>query len=296
MTAALPDWNAAVQSTNHIGNFSIRNIVLPLDHSDESLVALPVARALADLYSATLHVTNVGPGSFSKKDRTARLGLSSEEAPGTVFEEAEKNAAEVITRLAHELPEALIVMCTAIGARAQNHRFGWLTEAVFETRPERAVLLTPERGNRPWRFRRILLAHDGTPLSNPATGPAADLAQRAGAEVTALHVAARGEERPDAPGSIPAPFYVDQPQHEWPDWAEEFMNRVVAGGAPPSGIHFKLSVTGGQAGSELAQAAREHNSDLVVMAWHGHWEHEDCATRVVIRNAGCPVLLVYSGS
>jgi hypothetical protein len=33
------------------------------------------------------------------------------------------------------------------------------------------------------------------------------------------------------------------------------------------------------------------------MAWHGHWaEHEDCATRVVIRNAGCPVMLVYSGS
>ncbi len=156
------------------------------------------------------------------------------------------------------------------------------------------MLLTPERGRGPWSLRLILLAHDGTPVSHPATCPAADVAQRTGAQIIALHVAARGEDRPGAPGSIAAPLYVDQPQHEWPVWAEEFMNRVVAGGTPPSGVHFKLAVTGGQAGSELAQVARERNVDLVVMAWHGNWEHKDCATRVVVRNAGCPVMLVYS--
>jgi nucleotide-binding universal stress UspA family protein len=115
--------------------------------------------------------------------------------------------------------------------------------------------------------------------------------------VIALHVAARGEERPEARGSIAAPLYVDQPQHEWPAWAEEFMSRVVATGAVASGAHFKLRVTGGQAGSELAEVAHQGQVDLVIMAWHGHWaEHEDCATRVVVRNAGCPVMLVYSGS
>jgi nucleotide-binding universal stress UspA family protein len=73
------------------------------------------------------------------------------------------------------------------------------------------------------------------------------------------------------------------------------MNRVVASGALGSGTHFKLKVTGGQAGSELAEFARQYDVDLVMMAWHGHWtEHEDCATRVVIRNAGCPVMLLSS--
>ena len=110
----------------------------------------------------------------------------------------------------------------------------------------------------------------------------------------AIHVAARGEERPKARGSLAAPLYVDQPQHEWPAWAEEFMKRVVAGGALRPGVHFKLKVIGGQAGSELADVAREQGVDLVVMAWHGHWDHADCATRVVFRNAGCPVMLVYS--
>jgi nucleotide-binding universal stress UspA family protein len=58
--------------------------------------------------------------------------------------------------------------------------------------------------------------------------------------------------------------------------------------------HFKLVVAGGNAGSAIAQVARERDADLVVMAWHGHWDHQSCATRVVVRSSGCPVLLVYS--
>jgi nucleotide-binding universal stress UspA family protein len=112
-----------------------------------------------------------------------------------------------------------------------------------------------------------------------------------------VHVAARGQDRPDAPGSIAAPLYIDQPQHEWPGWAEEFMNRIAASGALDAGAKFKLKVIAGQAGSELAGAARGQNIDLVTMAWHGHWaDHEYCATRVVVRNAGCPVMLVRSNA
>lgn len=186
------------------------------------------------------------------------------------------------------------MLCTALGTHRENNRFGSIAESIFALKPQRAVLLTPDRVRKPWDLRRILLAHDGTPISHPAIGPAADLAQYSGAEVIVIHVAARGEERPEARGSLAAPLYVDQPQHEWPAWAEEFMKRVVAGGALRPGVHFKLKVTGGQAGSELADVAREQGVDLVVMAWHGHWDHEDCATRVVVRKAECPVMLVYS--
>jgi nucleotide-binding universal stress UspA family protein len=72
------------------------------------------------------------------------------------------------------------------------------------------------------------------------------------------------------------------------------MNRLLAAGAPPSNIHFKLAVTSGQPGSEVADVAREREMDLVVMAWHGHWEPTNSATRVVIRNSVCPVMLIYS--
>jgi nucleotide-binding universal stress UspA family protein len=72
------------------------------------------------------------------------------------------------------------------------------------------------------------------------------------------------------------------------------MDRMLAMGAPPSAVLFKLVVTGGQPGSEVSQVARERNVDLVVMAWHGKWRSQHHATRVVTRTSGCPVLLVYS--
>jgi nucleotide-binding universal stress UspA family protein len=298
MTAALPDWKSAIQSKQTHTGIAVKSIVLPLDGSKQGRVAFPVAQRLAQVYGATLHAIYAGKAQLQLTNAPSQLGLSEEEAKGIVLELSKSGGGSVedVSRLLQELPHALLVISTDVGPKTQANRFGSLTESVFAEKPAWAVVVNPEPDERIWNLRHILLAHDGTPVSKPAVGAVADLAQRASAEVVALHVAARGEERPDARGSIAAPLYVDQPQHEWPAWAEEFMNRIVANGALGSGAHFKLRVTGGQAGSELAQVARERNMDLVVMAWHGHWaEHDDCATRVVVRNAGCPVMLVYSG-
>ena len=296
MTAALPDWNSAIQPEQGQTEFSIKSIVLPLDGNEPSQTALPVAHVLAELYRCALNVLYVGQEQLDVKNAASQLGLTPEQARGAVFEQSSETPVAAVNQL-RDNRKGLLVMSTAVGPRESDKRFGSLTELFLAAKPHWAVLVNPDRGHNPWNFHRILLAHDGTPISNPAVEAAADLAQRAGAEVIALHVAARGEERPEARGSIAAPLYVDQSHHEWPGWAEEFMNRVVAGGALDSGVHFKLKVTGGQAGSELAEVAHQCNVDLVIMAWHGHWtEHEDCATRVVIRNAGCPVMLVYSGS
>jgi nucleotide-binding universal stress UspA family protein len=295
MSTALPDWNTAVRPSPTLAATEPKSLVLPLDGSKQGRVAFPVAKKLAQIYGATLHVTYAGTGRFDLTNAAIQLGLTDEEAQAAIFQASTGSPVDDVIRLARELPDALLVMSTAIGAQKQVNRFGSFTELLFADKPPLSVVVNPEGDEQPWHLRRILLAHDGTPVSKPAVGPAAYLAQRAGAEVIALHVAARGETRPDARGSIAAPLYVDQPQHEWPGWAEEFMNRVVASGAVDSGVHFKLRVSGGQAGSELAHVARERKVDLVVMAWHGHWaEHDDCATRVVVRNAGCPVMLVYS--
>lgn len=296
MSAALPDWNSAIQPEQGEAEFLIKSIVLPLDRNEQSRTALPVARTLAELYRCALYVAYVGENQLDLTHAANELGLTAEQARDVVVQQLSATALGTVTWL-HEYPGGLLVMSTAVGQPASDKRFGVLTESCLAGNPDRAVLVNVDRGEKPWGLRRILLAHDGTPISNPAVVAATHLAQSARAEVIALHVAARGEERPEARGSIAAPLYVDQPHHEWPAWAEEFMNRVVASGALRSGVHFKLKVTGGQAGSELAEVARQCNVDLVIMAWHGHWtEHEDCATRVVVRNAGCPVMLVSSGT
>jgi nucleotide-binding universal stress UspA family protein len=272
----------------------VENVLLVLDGTPQSKPAIPVSCKLAETFSATLHVTYVGERPLEAREIACNLGFTSQQRHGAVFDQVTGDPVQMVTEMTDRLSRPLIVMSTQTGQAAVKDRFASITESVLSTRPRRIVLLTPDHEHQRWSLSRILLAHDGTPSSNTATAPAAELAQRSGAEVIALHVAARGEEAPQAPGSIPAPRYVDQPQHEWPAWAEEFMNRVLAAGAPPSTIHFKLAVTSGRPGSEIAELARERAVDLVVMAWHGHWEQQTCATRVVIQNSGCPVLLVYS--
>jgi nucleotide-binding universal stress UspA family protein len=295
MMAALPEWNGAVEQVQRKSTL-VRSIVLVLDGTERTRPAIPVAEALTRLYGATIHVAYVGEEQLNAQETARRLGIEPEPSHVTILPQSRGNAVELIMTLARDLPDALTVISTDLGQRAEKDRFGSLTEAIFSARPRRAVVVSAYRGEKPWNLRHILLAHDGTPASHVATCPAADLAQRAGAEVIALHVAARGEQRPEEPGSISAPLYVDQPQHEWPTWAHEFMNRILAAGTPPSSVHFKLTLTGGQTGSEVAQVARDRGVDLVVMAWHGHWDHESSATRVVIRSSGCPVLLVYSAA
>ncbi len=293
MTAAFSDWNEAIRPAEKFTK-SVENVLLYLGNAKNSTIAVPVARKLADLYGATLHITYVGEEIPDLSALGQGLGMDTQKTQSIVFEPGEENAVKQVARLAQELPKSLVVLATQTGGPIDEDHFGSMTESLFSSKPERAVVLSSCPGDNAWDVHRILLAHDGTPASDAATEAAAELAECAGVDVVALHVAARGEEPPGEPGSIPAPLYVDQPQHEWPMWAEEFMNRVLASGAPASRVHFKLVVSGGQAGSEVAKVAREEHVDLVVMAWHGHWNRKNCATRVVVRTSGCPVMLVYS--
>jgi len=292
--AALPDWHEALQNSVEQQTWA-RNIVLPLDGSAASRRAIPIGRYLAQLYRAPLHVLYAAEHRFTTREAIERLGLSDADLQGAILDQNRGNASQAILASARGLDRAVIVMCTNTGHHAGPDCFGSVTEAVLVGTPERIVLVA-EREEQPWEIHRVLLAHDGTPSSDIATAPAAEVAQRAGATVMAIHVAARGEEDSQEPGSMLAPRYMDQPQHEWPNWANQFMLRMLALGAPPSSVSFKLVVTGGQAGSEVAQVSRERQADLVVMAWHGRWDAPQSATKVVIRNAGCPVLLVYSGN
>ncbi len=295
MTAALPEWNGAVLCGEGPRLRRVRSIVLPLDGTEGSRPAIPVAERLRGLYDAMLHVIYIGEEPQDGEHAAQGLGSGKWEQNALVFQRSRRNAAESVMKLASELPDALPVISTGLGTPGgAKDRFGSITESIFARRPLWSVVVNSDRGERPWNLRRILLAHDGTPACRFASSLAADLAKHSGAEVIALHVAAHGGERPREPGSISAPLYVDQPQHEWPAWAEEFMNRLLASAAPESSIHFEFTVSGGRPGSEIAQVAHSRNVDLVVMDWHGHWDHKNCATRVVVCTSGCPVLLVYS--
>jgi nucleotide-binding universal stress UspA family protein len=271
----------------------IETILVPLDGSTASKAALPVARSLARLFTATLHVLYVRDGGLDAQQTFQELGLTGEDIQGVVLDRLTGDPAEALFSATQTFLHPLLVMCTHTAEDTEQLSFGGIAEAVLSKGPALVVLIAPERGLEEWNIRSILLAHDGTPSADEAIAPAAEIASRVKAEVTAVHVATRSAQQPDEEGSLPAPRYIDQPQHEWPSWGEEFLQRMLALGAPQKAITFKLLVTGGQPGSEVAQFARDTCADLVVVSWRGHFEESRAGTlKVITRRSGCPVLLV----
>jgi nucleotide-binding universal stress UspA family protein len=271
-------------------------IIVPLDGTEQALAALPVARSLADAFHATLHVVYVGERALPSRTILSELGLDAEEVKGFVVEQRTGPPAEEILRFAAGRRDPLLVLCTHTDTAKPRGTLGGIAEHLLVHAPCGVVLVEPERGRQPWSLRRILLPHDGTPTTAAAMDPAGDLAELTGAEVLVLHVAAPGAPPPVEPGTLTAPRYLDQPQHEWPAWAAEFLGRMCALGHPPSEVRFRLVMAAGEPGEEIVRVARQHESDLIVLAWHGVWEAEHALTmKEVIRRAPCPVLVVRAG-
>lgn len=272
-------------------------IVVPLDGSTHATVALPVAKTLAELEKAVLHVVHVAEPILPPREMLHKLGLTSEQLRGSVIDQTIGAPAEGIVRIARDLHCLFIVMCTHTGMVEPSGELGPVAEETLRLSPCPVVLVRPERGLRPWTLQRILLPHDGTPSTAIAIGPAADLAYKARAELDVLHVAVPGAGRAIEPGTFAAPRYLDQPQHEWPAWTREFLDRLRRLGRAPTEVRLRLFLARGEPGAEIVRFATERNSDLIVLGWHGHLEAERAATmKKVICDALCPVLVVRVAS
>ncbi len=270
-----------------------RTIIVPLDGSVHALAALPVARRLAEQEGATLHLVHVQCQMLSPRDLISQLGLASEHLRDSVLNQLTGTPALSIVHEALELQSMLIVMSTRTGLAEPHSGLGPVAEEVVRTAPCPVVLVSPRRGMHPWILRQILLPHDGTPTMAEAILPASDLAARSGAELWVLHVAAPQSETAVEPGTLGAPRYLDQPQHEWPAWTSEFLGRLYALGHPPESMSLHLSLAKGEPSDEIVRFASERGSDLIVLAWRGHFEAERAATvKAVIQAAPCPVFIL----
>ena len=200
-------------------------------------------------------------------------------------------AAAAIVKEAGERHAAMIVMCPQIRTDLRWRALGSVAAAVLRTAPCPVVLVPPARGRKRWALHRLLVPHDGTPTSAATIGLATDLALKAAAELVVLHVATPGAEMPTEPGTLVSPRYVDQPQHEWPAWAQEFLARLCAVGDVRSGTGMRLAVAQGEAGAAIVDFARQ--SDLIVLGWRGALEPGRARTmQRVICETGCPMIVL----
>lgn len=270
---------------------TVSAVLVPLDGSEQALAAVPVARALAELEGAILHLVHIAARTLPPRQLLEELGLDVEQFHGSIVDQAVGDPAGAIVELARRQQSPYIVMCTHAARQETADELGSVTRSVLSEAPCPVVLVPPIRGRRPLLLRHLLLPHSGCPTDVLSTGLAREFAERAGAELTVLHVTAPGLGPPAEPGSITTPRYVDQAQYEWPVWAREFLDRMCCELAETPQIRLALAV--GEIGPEVVRTAREHDVDLIVLGWHGHWEGEHAATiKTVVRNAPCPTLVL----
>lgn len=269
-----------------------RMIFLPLNGTPRSAVALPVAKVLADLLDATLHIVHVAEQPLAFDELRRKLSLTVDALAGTVLDVLTGEPADSIVRLATEKNCFLTVMAMYTGSKPEGG-LGSVTEAVLQRVPCPVVLVPPDRALSRWQLQQVVLPQNGTPDTASATRPVIHLAQRARATLLVLHVSGAKTVPPKEAGALTVPYYMDQPQHEWPAWGEEFLERITCLCGYPERIGLKLSLAVGEPGAEIVRFAQIHQVDLIILPWRGSIAPNRAATlKSVMKAAPCPILVL----
>ncbi len=271
-------------------------VVVPLDGAAESQAALPAAFLIAWILRADVRVVHARDRPMPPEVLLGRLGLSPEEARGIVVDQVLGTPANAIVDDARTRHAAMIVMTTRGHTTRKDQAIGPVTAAVIARAPCPVLLVRPEIASRVAAMTglyRILLPLDGAPSSARVIGPALQLAWQSGAELDVIYVATLTP-RPEEPGTLTVPFYVDQPQHEWPAWGQEFTRRFgTCLGQIQLPASTRLFLRRGDPGQEILRFAVDHWIDLIALEWRGRLDPNHASVvREVLANAPCPVLLL----
>lgn len=118
-------------------------------------------------------------------------------------------------------------------------------------------------------YKRILVATDGTKLSNMAVDHALQLADVTGAEVVALKVVPRYPQTYFEGGAVLAAAEVSRVEKQWQDDAMEVVNAIKAKGQKNNVKVKAITAKSDLIAEAIIAAAKRNKCDLIVMASHG---------------------------
>ncbi len=277
-----------------------KSILVPVDETEQSKSALVPARALAAAFGARVYILHVSERQLSYDELLGRLDLEQAEAREAILRQATGEPATEIVSQARSLAAGLIVMATrgpAIEAERPSITAKVLKRAHCPVLVTRREIVERRRAQgRVGSFRRILVPLDGSPRSAAAIRAAAGLLPGEGTELIVLHIATYGQPALFEPGSLTIPQYMDQPQHEWPAWSEEFIKRFLGAVGPlPAGLRIHFQVALGRPARKIIRAAERWDVDLIITAWHGRLERGRAAVvKKLLVDSPAPLLFVHS--
>ncbi|MBK7005250.1 MAG: universal stress protein [Burkholderiales bacterium] len=145
-------------------------------------------------------------------------------------------------------------------------------------------------------YQRILVATDGSDLSNKAVSSALELAALCKAELVALKVVPRYPQSYFEGGIALQPEEVARVEKQWADEGQAVVDAIQQLGTE-KGVNTKpITFQGDVVSDAILAAAHKHQCDLIVMASHGRKGITrlllGSETQHVLTHASIPVLIL----
>jgi nucleotide-binding universal stress UspA family protein len=299
---------------------TVRRILVPIDFSKPSLVAIDYASRVATRFGAELNLIHVfePPTPFVGMNGLP-IYLPNPEAEINARDTLEKAAKrhgiplraehvhikegrpfEEICRLASKLQIDLIIIPTRGNTGLKHLTVGSTAERVIRYSPCPVLVLrsdakTSGNGKLPAasiRFRKIVAPTDFSECSMKGLGYAMGLAEKFGSTLILLH-------------AVHPQYYVTNPEYarydfgdyveRAEDFAEEELNHLLKR-TQSEGVNVRASFQIGHPGDQICTQAKAEGADLIVTATHGRTGLQHVfvgsTAEFVVRHAHCPVLVV----
>lgn len=145
-------------------------------------------------------------------------------------------------------------------------------------------------------YQRILLATDGSELSQKAVASAIELAALCGAELVAITVIPRYPQS-YFEGSVALPVEeMMAVEKQWENQGQALVDAVKKAAADKGVTALSITLKSDVVSDALISAAKKHQCDLIVMASHGRKGIQrlllGSETQHVLTHTGIPVLVI----
>lgn len=264
-----------------------QNVLVSLDGSHFSELALPLAIRVAKAAGARLHVVRVHIPPVSPTDAPAdwdfdelvrererdHLQAAADRARASGVESScellEGPVARGIERYIDALGIDLVVMTTHGRNGLRRAVLGSVAEQCVRMTHVPMLLLHPhsaedEVTTHPESIRRVLVALDGSPESEQVLTAAVDMAALTGARITLTMVATAPFDIAATIGTEALREYLEHAREQ----ANEYLQRV-AQRLPPSARVDVIALSADRPADGILRCREEHGADLIAMATHG---------------------------
>jgi nucleotide-binding universal stress UspA family protein len=267
-----------------------RRVLVALSGPEAPWAAIEAGRILARALVAPLHGMLVWPTPITPGEASRLLRLSPAALAGMVLDVGVGDPAAAISAATRAHPIAFVVLVAA-GGGCDACGLGELAAGVLAGSEAGAIVLRPGTALGP--IRRILVPIDGTPSTAAALAPAGELAQRTGASLDVVMVEDAETPLSVEPGAMAPPRYCDQPQHEWPAFSAELVQRLLSAIARwPPGVPIRVLLGTGRPAVVIQRFVEELEPDLIALVWHGAAAGHSAVFREVVRSTSVPLLLL----